>query len=255
MFFGHENKIKAFKKLVREERLGHAYLFFGDSQIGKKLFTKSFAYFLEYGKFEILSKPLIDTTEITAKENNSIGINDSRNIKRFLYQTPFCSSKRLVIIDNVERLTPEAQASLLKIIEEPPSHALVVFIAQNSLTLLPPLLSRLNQIYFSRLPRKKIEDILVNHYQITSSKAKKIAVNSFGRIGRAITLMESSNDKLVKEDLGDRLEDDILKFRQNIKKNSKLLAWLLEQELLIKRYNLNPKLQQKAIEYQITHNS
>lgn len=247
MLLGHEDKIEVFKSLVKNQKLGHAYLFFGDNQIGKFTFAKSLAYFLEYGEFGVFNKPLIDSQEISPDlEKNTIGIDAVRQIKRFLYQKPFSSQKRTTIIDQAQALTPEAQAGLLKIVEEPPSNALIIIIAQDPLALLPPLLSRLRKVYFRRLSSELIEKNLQEHYKISKERARKIANLSFGRMGRAIDLLKGEED-MGNEDIEYELEKRILDLRKNLIKNSHALSWLLEREMLVKRYNLNKNLQQKAI--------
>ncbi len=249
MLFGHDDKIKIFKKLVSENNLGHAYLFFGDAEIGKCLFAKHFAYFLESDKFEIGETPLIDTQFLRANEKGVIGIDEIRNLKRFLWQTPLRSKKRMAIIDEAEKLTPEAQGALLKIVEEPPSHALLIFIAAQTQMLFPPLLSRLVQIYFPRQSHSEIKEILIKNFDVEPGKAEVIANESFGRLGRVLNNLASQDRSARNSEIETILEEKILALaKKNILKNAKSLSRLLEKQALLKRYNLNPNLQAKAIE-------
>lgn len=249
--FGHEDKIKLFKKLAGEDNLSHAYLFFGDAQIGKFLFAKALANFLENGKFEVAAEPLLDAEVFSSDEKGTIGIDAMRDLKKFLWQTPFRSSRRLAIINEAEKLTPEAQSSLLKIIEEPPRGCFVIFVTYESDVLFPPLASRLTKIYFERMPEAKIEDVLSTHYKISREKAKIVAHESFGRIGRAIDLL-SGKKRGENGDIQSDLEERILFLRKKgIIKNAKILSRLLERETFLKRYNLNQNIQKKAVEYEL----
>lgn len=250
MLFGHEDKISEFKNLIRENALSHAYIFFGDNQIGKFTFAQSLAYFLENGEFDYPNegqKVLVDFLAILPDpEKESISIATVRQIKNFLFQRPLRSMKRTVVIDQAEKLTPEAQPALLKIVEEPPPDSLLIFIVTDPAVFLPALVSRCQKIYFRRLSMQKLIEILEKYYHLPAIQAKKIAADSFGRLGRALKMLESKNAN--EENFEFWLENNILKLRKNLIKNSKILAWLLERELLIKRYNINKNLQQRAIE-------
>jgi len=251
--FGHEDKVKSFKNLTDRGTLSHAYLFFGDAQIGKCNFAQSLAYYLEYKRFEVLKSPLIDCLILKPNEQGIISIDEARQTRNFLWQTPLRSIKRTVIIDEAEKLTVEAQSSMLKIVEEPPEHGLIIFITYNSQVLFPPLLSRLTKIYFARLPKIRIKEILVEHFSVPAKKAEYIAEESFGRIGQALNLIFSKkNKKNQVEDLEKDLEKIIISLStQNSIKNSSALKWLLEREMFLKRYNLNSNIQRKAIAYKL----
>ncbi|MDI6734001.1 MAG: hypothetical protein QMD50_00705 [Patescibacteria group bacterium] len=252
MFFGHEDKVKAFKNLVDGGALGHAYLFYGDAQIGKCNFAQSLTYYLEYKKFEILEEPLIDSIILGPNERGIISVDEARKIRNFLWQTPLKSSRRTVIVDQAELLTDEAQSSMLKIVEEPPKHGLIIFIAYDHQVLFPPLLSRLAKIYFTRLSKERIKKILIENFAVASEKAKSVALESFGRIGRALDLIEEKKTKKQEDSLEKNLEGAIIDLRnENLKKNSSLLKWLLERENFLKRYNLNNNIQKKVIDYKL----
>lgn len=254
MIFGHEDKIEIFKKLVKNNNLSHAYLFYGDSQIGKFLFAKHLAYFLEFGQFEVSEEPLIDTQAFSPNDKNTIGIDDVRELKRFLSQTSFKSGRRLAIIDRAETLTPEAQSSLLKIVEEPGRGAMIIFIVPDAQVLLPPLLSRLTKVYFARFSRDKIEKTLTKHFKLSVERAKIIGLESMGRLGRAIETAEDKKPIAENNNLESTLEKEILNlYRKDPVKNSSILAKLLERAMLLARYNLNPRLQEKVIKYQLAN--
>jgi len=256
MLYGLEEKISDFKRIVSEKKLSQSYLFFGDPQIGKFTFAGALVNFLETGEFVPPSKdkPLVDAEFFLPEESGNIGIETVRRFKQFIYQRPFSSSRRTAIFDSAQSLTPEAQNALLKIIEEPPQFALIIFIA-NEISVFPQtLVSRFAKVYFPRLSQKSLEKYLKENCKLNSSDLSLTAKQSFGRIGRAIQLLEDSSKKknlADPESLPEYLEEQILFLRKNLLKNSSKLAWLLEREELIKRYNLNPKLQFKAISQKI----
>lgn len=254
MLIGLEEKIEDFKKLIKEDKLRQSYLFFGEPQIGKFTFASSLVNFLESGEFIPLAggRPLIDAEFfLPDQETGSIGIETVRRLKKFLYQRPVVSSRRSAIFDSAESLTPEAQNALLKIIEEPPHSSLIIFIARETSVFPATLVSRFVKVYFPRLSQKSIEKYLKENFRIDSSRADLIAKQSFGRIGRAIGISNQKSEIRNQEtgdNLGEYIEEVILSLRKNLLKNSSKLSWLLKREELLKRYNLNQKLQSKAIQ-------
>lgn len=251
MFFGYEDKRDRFMTLAQDHVLRHAYLFFGDEGVGKKTFALMFANFLESGEFAVSEKPLIDSTVFSPNEKGVIGIDEMRIVKKFLFQKPFVSSKRIAVIDRAEELTEEAASALLKIVEEPPLHALLIFIAQNTESFFPPLLSRFTKEYFPRLSDEEVEHIVIEQYKVSEKRAKEIAAESFGRIGRAVNLIEKKRIKKKEEEtVEDIIERNIFELRAKDRiRNSKKISWLLNRLSLVKRYNINPKLQLKSVQY------
>lgn len=277
MFVGHSQLVKDFKNLVKNNRLAHGYIFFGEPEVGKFYFAKCLANFLENGELEISNRPLQDLMVIDSTEDlktDAIGIESSRLIKNFIYKKPAVSSKRILIIDNAENLTDKAQAAILKITEEPPENAVLILIVNQLNNLLPTLLSRMQKIYFSRLSGSEMAKV-VDPEQSRRITEDIISV-SFGRPGRAMRLLKDEKTKvaekyaeqflkiagsnrsmLIKElvdeqkenpELLDRFfESLILELRRDLVKNSLILKSVLHRLFLIKSYNVNKRLQLEAI--------
>lgn len=72
----------------------------------------------------------------------SISIDQVREMKREIYQKPVSTRFKIVLIESAEKLTREAQNSLLKVLEEPPPHAIIILDAKNKANLLPTIVSR-----------------------------------------------------------------------------------------------------------------
>lgn len=254
MLYGHEDKKKLFSRLTHSDALSHAYLFYGSSGIGKFYFARALAYFLEYGEFEPASageKPLIDSKFFLPDEKGKIGVDRAREIKNFLAARPFKSPKRLAVIRDAETLTAEAEGALLKIVEEPPEKAMIIFIAADSQTFFAPLLSRLTRVYFPSFSSEEIKSFLVKELGVSESKAKETAGRSFNRIGVAVEIITgkasaANGSESLQKDLS---EEIVSLYRKGVTKNSKVLKELLLRESVIYRYNLNESLQRKAIEY------
>lgn len=253
--------MKDFERLSREGLLGHAYLFFGDEGIGKFRFAHALAHFLERGEWHAVGKgnlpagrqALADVLFVECgEEETSVGIDAVRAMRKFLASTPFHSSRRTVIVRDAELLTWEAESALLKIMEEPPSHALVIMVARSPESIFPPLASRMAKVYFSRMPRTILADVLAREFGISPREASTLAARSFGRLGYALQLAKSKKGKTgTKESaLPEKLESLILsRWEKGVKKETGTLAFLLSRLEAASRFNLNPRLQEKAVSY------
>lgn len=259
---GHENLIKDFKKLAENNRLSHAYLFFGEPQVGKFLFASSLANYLENKIFAVPRVPLKETLMLEIKkgedEKESVGIDEIRSLQNFLYQKPVFSPKRTVIIRDAKDLTSEAQNAILKILEEPPPESLIIFIASGYDNLFPTVVSRLQKIYFPRMRTEEIADFLKKNLRLSEIKSKSIAEESFGRPGRAIAIAQNQKSKIKNQNfkIEDIIENNqideyfeflIADLYKEPVKNYKKLKQALNTLTLMGEFNLNKKLQLKNL--------
>lgn len=248
MFSVHEKKETAFRKLIEKNKLGHAYLFFGDEGVGKSTFSRALASYLEGGVFKAGETLFLDAQIFAPDEKGKIGIDTVRSFRSFLWSTPIVSQRRTAIIKDAHTLTPEAQSAILKLAEEPPAHGLLVFITHEPSALLAPILSRLSKVYFPRLSQEQLQALLIAEFNVPEKKAEITAKNSFGRLGRALRLLKDVPNP--EDDLSAYLQEEIIALRNKDKiKYAPTLAALLDRELYLARFTLNPKLQRKAADY------
>lgn len=257
MLVGHEKLTETFKQLIKDDRLSHGYIFFGEPQVGKFSFALGLAAYLETGDFTAPLRPLGETSIVRPDEEGTIGINSIRDSKYFLLQKPIHSLYRVVIVNDAENLTSQAQHAILKIAEEPPGDALIILIVSNPETLLSTIQSRLQKIYFSRISSDLIAAMLVDRFRQTKTGAADIAKVSFGRPGRAIKLIESRKEKVEirnKKELIEEMIESNDKLKENLTeiiaelakdsvKNYENLKSVLHRLTLISQFNTNKRLQ------------
>ncbi len=252
MLFGHTDKEELFKALVLRDKLRHAYLFFGDEGLGKKLFALRLAHFLETGNFEVSNELLVDARIFEPEVNGTLGIEEALKIRAFLWETPLKSKRRFAIVNGAESLTFEAQSALLKVVEESPHSSLIVFVAEGADSLLPPLASRLIRVYFRRFSTSEIIKILTSFHGVDTKSAERFAKNSFGRIRRALMLAGklevSKTEATLKEKV---IEREAALWSDDPRKHFEKLRILIDAEVSLKRYNLNETIQKKALEYKL----
>lgn len=89
---------------------------------------------------------------------SSIGIDEIRELIRKLQYQPYCAEVQLGIILCANALTPEAQNSLLKNLEEPGPQTCFILTTSHEKFMLPTIISRSQKIYVDQELNTKIEE-------------------------------------------------------------------------------------------------
>ena len=85
----------------------------------------------------------INTFDVSNIEGETtIGIEEVRHIQKNLLLKPTAGKSKAIIFKNADSLTLQAQNALLKILEEPPNHTIIILHALSKEQLLPTILSR-----------------------------------------------------------------------------------------------------------------
>lgn len=79
---------------------------------------------------------------IRYKEESSIGIDIIRQMKSSILTKPFGGYARMIVFYRAEKMTAEAQNSLLKTLEEPPAHTYILLQTESTRNILPTIISR-----------------------------------------------------------------------------------------------------------------
>ncbi len=82
-------------------------------------------------------------------EEPSIGIEMIRSVQKQLLYKPLSGQTKAVIIPHADTLTDEAQQALLKTLEEPPIHTMIILAAETEEIFLPTILSRCRIMHLS----------------------------------------------------------------------------------------------------------
>ncbi|HSX44718.1 MAG TPA: AAA family ATPase [Candidatus Saccharimonadales bacterium] len=129
---------------------GHALLISGPIGAGKLYVAQHVASQLLNKNVEsLMNYPFYK--HITTAANN-IGINEVRQIHTFLKlkTTGQATVRRIIIVENAHLMSEEAQNSFLKILEEPPTDTVIIMTASHAQSILPTILSRVQQIEIKR---------------------------------------------------------------------------------------------------------
>lgn len=80
---------------------------------------------------------------------SKLGITEAKKIKEHFSTKPYQAAGKAAVLEDASKLTDEAQNSLLKILEEPPAEAVIIFGANSEANFLPTILSRCEIIHLS----------------------------------------------------------------------------------------------------------
>ena len=235
---GFTKRYEEFERLTSKSDLPGSWLFWGEEGIGKRSFAEEWFGRVENGVWG--EKARVDILRLAPNPEDGYGIEVARTLQKFLWQTPLKSPRRMAILDRADELTDQAQNAMLKILEEPPKHSLIVLIASEFELLLPTLRSRLLGIHFSRLTNSEMEKFL-KEKEVPTTKIKNLIENSFGRPAYAMRLLNG----IVEPSLANRTADMALEARN--KGKLKLAKTLLNKEVALRRSPLNVNLQERAI--------
>jgi DNA polymerase-3 subunit delta' len=172
------------------------------------------AKILEEKRTDIFASPSFN-------KKTSIRIARARAIIQRANIKPFDARFNVFILVDAHSMREEAQNALLKVVEEPPPHAVIIFVTSNAEGLLYTIRSRCQRVRFFPLKRAVVERILTEYYGVEAKAAKKAAALAQGSVNRARALLESG-------DQADR--DAALGLLGGLAKNPE--SWVFSQALI-----------------------
>lgn len=245
---------------LAKNRIVPSLLFSGPSGLGKHFCVQYLAALLFGGTSKLLSRTHPDLTFIAPEGKTGMhSIESIRNLSQTAQLTPLEAKYHIFVIESASRMPFPAANALLKLLEEPPKHCVLILLAENKFELLPTILSRLQEIPFSPLATEEIEAIIKDKLPIDTERLKQILYLSDGSIKKALMLIEKDWEEIFSAittilEKGKALSYQELtllcqKIAENIEKQQKN-AITLENSRLLEQY---PDLPQKEIAYQQRH--
>lgn len=224
-----------FERLIQRNRLGHAYLFFGESPGTAAGFASSLASYIELGKWDNPRATLVDAAFF---EGASGGIDGARNMISFLWRLPATSPRRTAVVFGADLMTVQAEQAILKLVEEPPRHGLILATARDPGALILPLASRFQKIYVNIGEEARPASEEARRYASVLLKAP--APKELSETLKA--LIAEEKDALV----GEVVSVLISELRKHPMENWRTIKELLDRWVLINQYNVNKRLQIEA---------
>jgi DNA polymerase-3 subunit delta' len=172
------------------EGAAHAYLFHGPAGVGKRSAARALAGALlgDLRRVEAGTHPDLRVIEALG---DMIRIDEIRALHHDLHMRPFECDRRVYLILDAHRMNDEAAAALLKDLEEPPSYATLVLVADELGSLPETIRSRCQLVPFRRLSRSAVEAWLLSRApDLAPAQAATLARVAGGRLDRAARLLD-----------------------------------------------------------------
>lgn len=208
---GQEQIKEHLQNALTTGKVSHAYIINGEKSSGKEFIAKIFAMALqcEQGGKEpcnecrsckqTLSKNQPDIIYVSHEKPNSIGVDDIRaQVNNDVAIKPYSSKHKVYIINEAEKMTPQAQNAILKTLEEPPAYAVIILLVSNINTLLPTILSRCVVLNMKPVRDALVKKYLMEELQVPDYKAEVCVAFARGNVGKAKMLAASEEFENVK---------------------------------------------------------
>ena len=219
---GHEDTERYFIDLCASNTMPHGMIFAGLKGIGKSTLAFRLARaLLKHGKsdpsqddmfgdtpsalesldvdpehqaFRLIASGAHPDMLVIGREEGAKGVavDDIRKVAPFLRLTASESGWRIVIIDDADTMTRASQNALLKILEEPPEHALIILIAHRPGALIPTIRSRTQTLNLQPPSLESFETLVSKAGQpLLQEELKTLHALSYGSIGNALEYIEN----------------------------------------------------------------
>ena len=207
---GHEAAEAAFEATRARGRLHHAWLLTGPEGVGKATFAYRAARRLlgapadhAYGVLgsspdhpvsrQVIARShpdlfVLERLSEDGKVRKVIPVDEARALSEFFSKSPASAPHRVAIIDAADDLNVNAANAILKTLEEPPAHGVLLMVSHSPGRLLATIRSRCRRLAFQPLMLEEAASFVRERADVTAEDALRLARMAVGAPGRAWAL-------------------------------------------------------------------
>ena len=193
--------MKLIDRAANSGRLSHAYLFYGEKGLGKRAIAAYFAKAIlckgeahPCGGCSSCKKVAADAhPDITflsgTADKNELTVANIRKLKADAAVYPNDGDKKVYIISDCQKMQASAANALLKLLEEPPEHLVILLTADDRGHVLPTILSRCIPVGVFPVSSEECVSALTALSGVSEEAARRAAELCGGNIGRGLSLL------------------------------------------------------------------
>ncbi len=205
---GHERQVDAFRRIVAQGRLAHAYLFAGPPGIGKRLFARELARAILCESTAREGLEACDACEACLlveagthpdlfmvsrpEDKNEIPVALMQDLCRDFSLKTARGKGKIGILDDADDLNEESANCFLKTLEEPPPGSLFILIGSGGDRQLPTIKSRCQMVRFAPLPDPLVSEMLRRQGIEEAGQLERLVRIAGGSPGQALALADES---------------------------------------------------------------
>ncbi len=214
--YGHTWAVQLLRRALQPDaetehgvRLSHAYLLLGSPQVGKTTFARAFATALlcndkdrapcgecrscrlmaqgGHPDFRFLQPTAkADKEFVVDRQKGELRAEHAENLIRDVALRPMEGMRKVFLIQDMHLANPTFANKILKTLEEPPPHAVLLVTARHRGEVLPTIVSRCQVIELRPLDQPVMVEALQQGWQAPREEAELLARLAGGRLGWAV---------------------------------------------------------------------
>ncbi len=201
--YGQDKQVNVLQGAMKNDRVPHAYLFYGIKGVGKKTTAKTLAKALNCKEEKIdscdrcpsclkIDRGTHPDIVFIEPEGVFIKIDQIRDLQDQIKFRPFEGRKRVFVITDADRMNNESANALLKTLEEPNPSNILILTTSRIHKFPQTIISRCQKIRFNPVRSKTIASFLADRRSMDEKPALAIASSAGGSIGKALEIIKES---------------------------------------------------------------